>query len=67
MVLNYDAYNETIEENKQRELELKDLKERLQAVQEEQDQKFNQIMVLLQKNPKLVNIKPEILVEKTAI
>jgi hypothetical protein len=44
---------------------LKDLKEKLQTVQEEQNLKFNQIMVLIQKNPKLANIKPEILVGKT--
>ncbi len=65
MILTYDAYNETIEKEKQRELELKDLKEKLEVVQEEQNQKFNQIMVLIQKNPKLANIKPEILVGKT--
>jgi site-specific recombinase XerD len=65
MVLAYDAYKETLEKEKQRELELKDLKEKLQTVQEEQNLKFNQIMVLIQKNPKLANIKPEILVGKT--
>jgi hypothetical protein len=61
MILTYDAYTETIEKEKQRELELKDLKEKLQTVQEEQNQKFNQIMVMIQKNPKLINIKPEVL------
>lgn len=46
---------------RKRELELKDLKEKLQTVQEEQNQKFNQIIVMIQKNPKLINIKPEVL------
>ena len=52
---------ETLEKEKQRELELKDLKERLEVVQAEQNKKFNQIMTIIQQNPKLVNIKPEIL------
>ena len=63
MILTYDAYNETIEKEKQRESELKDLKEKLNLVQEEQNQKFNQLMVMIQKNPKLANIKPEVLVK----
>jgi integrase/recombinase XerD len=65
MVMTYDAYNETLEKEKQRELELKDLKEKLNAVQEEQNLKFNQIMTMIQRNPKLVNIKPEVLVNKS--
>jgi hypothetical protein len=64
MVLTYDAYNETLEKEQKRESELKELKERLNAIQEEQNQKINQIMVLMQKNPKLVNIKPEVLINK---
>lgn len=35
----------------------------LQAIRNETNQKFNQLMVLIQKNPKLVNIKPEVLVK----
>ena len=64
MVLTYDAYKETLEKEQQRESELKDLKEKLQTVQEEQNQKFNQIMVLIQQNPKLANIKLEALASK---
>jgi hypothetical protein len=68
MVLTYDAYNETLEKEQKREQkresELTELKERLNAIQEEQNQKINQIMVLMQKNPKLANIKPEILLTK---
>jgi hypothetical protein len=67
MILTYDAYNETIEKEKQRELELKALKEKLLAVQEEQNQKFNQLMMMIQQNPKLANIKPEILIEKNKV
>ena len=63
MVMTFDAYNETLEKEKQRELELKDLKMKLQTVEEEQNQKFDQLMAIIQKNPKLVNIKPEILIK----
>jgi integrase len=61
MVMTYDAYNETLEKEQQRESEIKDLKEKLDAVHEEQNQKFNQIMTMIQRNPKLANIKPEVL------
>jgi integrase/recombinase XerD len=64
MVLTYDAYNETIEKEQQRESEIKELKEKLEAVHEEQNQKFNQIMTMIQRNPKLANIKPEVLAVK---
>jgi integrase len=36
----------------------------LQAIRDETNQKFNQLMLLIQKNPKLANIKPEVLVRK---
>jgi integrase/recombinase XerD len=65
MVLTYDAYNETLEKEQQRESEIKDLKEKLEAVHEEQNQKFNQIMMMIQRNPKLINIKPEALIAKS--
>ena len=65
MVLTYDAYNDTIEKEKQRESELKDLKEKLNAVQEEQNLKFNQLRAMIVQNPRLANIKPEVLVNKS--
>lgn len=64
MVLTYDAYNETLEKEQKKESDYNDLKKKLEAVQEEQNQKFNQLMVLIQKNPKLANIKPEVLATK---
>jgi integrase len=36
----------------------------LQAIRDETNQKFYQLMLLIQKNPKLANIKPEVLVRK---
>jgi DNA repair ATPase RecN len=65
MVLTYDIYNETLEKEKQRESELKQLKEKyesdLEAVREESSQKFNQIMAMIQQNPQLAHVKPEVL------
>ena len=39
MVLTYDAYNETLEKEQKRESEMKNLKEKLEAVHEEQNHK----------------------------
>ena len=64
MVLTFGAYHETLEKEQKTESELNDLKKRLEAVQEEQNQKFNQLMILIQKNPRLADIKPEILLTK---
>jgi integrase len=36
----------------------------LQAIRDETNQKFNQILTMIQKNPKLANIKPEALLSK---
>jgi len=71
MVLTYDAYNETLEKENLRESELKQLKEKyesdLEAVREETSQKFNQIMTMIQQNPQLAQIKPDILANKKNI
>jgi integrase len=64
MVLTYDAYSETLEKEQKRESELYDLKKKLEEVQEQQNQKFNQIVAMIQQNPKLANIKPEVLTSK---
>jgi hypothetical protein len=64
MVLTFGAYHETLEKEQKKESDLNDLKKKLEEVQEEQNQKFNQLMVLIQKNPKLANIKPEVLATK---
>jgi hypothetical protein len=64
-VLTYDAYNEALEKEKQRESELQNLRERYeQDVKSIRDQ-MNQIMVMVQRNPRLANIKPEILLKKS--
>lgn len=66
MVLTYDAYNETLEKENQMESELKQLKEKyesdLEAVREEISQKFEQIVVMIQQNPKLAQVKADVLI-----
>lgn len=36
----------------------------IQTIREETDQRFNQIILMLQQNPKLAQVKPEALVKK---
>jgi hypothetical protein len=48
MVLNYDAYNETVEEKQQKESEVKQLKDRyeqdMKLMREEMEDKFQQVL-----------------------
>jgi hypothetical protein len=66
MVLTYDAYNETIEKEKQRESEVRNLKDRYEQDMKSVREQMNQIMMMVQQNPRLANIKPEILVTKNS-
>lgn len=65
MVLSYDEYNETIEEKQRRENEIlkikSDYENDMQTLREEMNQKFNNILSLISNNPKLVNVKTDIL------
>jgi integrase/recombinase XerD len=65
MVMTYDAYNETIEKEQKRESEIKDLKEKYEQDMKSVREQMNQVMMIVQRNPRLARIKPEILVEKT--
>jgi integrase/recombinase XerD len=65
MVLTYDAYTETVAKEKQRESEVQDLKDRYEHDMKSVREQMNQIMVMVQRNPKLANIKPEALVRKS--
>jgi integrase/recombinase XerD len=62
MILTYDAYNETLEKEKLRELEVQNLRKDMSSMREQ----MNQIMIMVQQNPRLANIKPEVLVGKIA-
>jgi integrase len=54
---------------KEKDRELQDMKEKyegeLESIREETNQKFNQIMAMIQQNPQLANIKPQVLINKT--
>ena len=65
LVLSYDEYNETIEGKQRRANEILKLKNDyengMQNLREEMNQKFNNILSLISDNPKLVNVKRDIL------
>jgi site-specific recombinase XerD len=58
----------TLAEQYTKELDLerenRELKQQIQTVKEEMDNKFNQIISMIQQNPILAQVKPEILVDK---
>lgn len=66
MVLTYDAFSETIEKEKQREIEVQSLKETYEQDMKSMREQMNEIMVMVQRNPRLANIKPEVLVNKSS-
>lgn len=69
MVLTYDAYNETLQNQKEKESEVQVLKEKyeqdMKTMREETNQQFAHIMSMIQQNPQLAQIKPEALTMKT--
>ena len=69
MVLTYDAYSETLEDQKEKESEIQRLQGKyeqdMKAMREEMKQQFTQIMSMIQQNPQLAHIKPEALTTKT--
>jgi hypothetical protein len=71
MVLTYDAYNEGLEEQKEKEFEVRSLKEKyekdMKLMREEMNQQFSQVMEMIQQNPKLANVKPEVLTNRNVI
>ena len=70
MVLTYDAYNETLEKQQDKESEVQKLREKyehdIKAIREETNQQFKQIMSMIQQNPVLAHVKPDVLVTRKA-
>jgi integrase len=68
MVLTYDAYNETLEKQQEKESEVQKLREKyeqdIKTIREETNQQFKQIMSMIQQNPLLAHVKPESLAHK---
>jgi integrase/recombinase XerD len=64
LALTYDAYNETLEREQKRESEIQNLKVSYEQDMKSMREQMNQIMVMVQRNPKLANIKSEVLVNK---
>ena len=64
MALTYAAYNATLENQKEKETEVEMLKWKYDKLRKEMNQQFNQILSLIQKNPLLAQVKPEVLANK---
>jgi integrase/recombinase XerD len=64
--MSYDAYSETLEEQKKSEVQLlKDKYEQdMKSMREEMNKQFGQIMSLIQQNPQLAQVKPGVLLQK---
>lgn len=67
MVLTYDAYSETLEEQKKKESEVQTLKERYEHDMQSIRKDMNRVMEMIQQNPQLANVKPEALTRKTHV
>jgi hypothetical protein len=65
MVLTYDAYNETLEKQQEKESEVQKLREKyeqdIKAMREETNQQFKQIMLMIRQNPVLAHVKADVL------
>jgi hypothetical protein len=63
-----DVYNETLENQKEKEPEVQKLREKyehdMKSMRKEMNEQFSQIMSMIQQNPKLAQIKPEILTRR---
>jgi integrase/recombinase XerD len=63
MVLSYDAYEDTLEQQKRKESEVQALKVKyeqdMKLMREEMNQQFSNILWIIQQNPKLSQVKPE--------
>jgi predicted amidophosphoribosyltransferase len=68
MVLTYDAYSDTLEKQQEKESEVQRLQEKyeqdMKDMREEMNLQFTQIMTMIQQNPPLAYIKPEVLTKK---
>jgi integrase len=68
MIMSLEGYQEALESQKQKESEVQRLQEKyeqdMKSMREEMNQQFNQIMSVIQQNPKLAKVKPEALFTK---
>ena len=68
MVLTYDAYNETLEKQQEKESEVQKLQQKyeqdMKVMRDEMNQQFSQIMSMIQQNPKLAQVKPDALLNR---
>jgi hypothetical protein len=60
MVLTYDAYNETLEKQQERESEVKVLQQKYEQDMNAMKEQMSQIMSIIQHKPSLAQVKPEV-------
>jgi integrase/recombinase XerD len=63
------GYQEALDSQRQKEDQMQEMKDRyehdMKAIREEMNQQFSKMMLMMQQNPQLAYIKPEVLKEKT--
>jgi integrase/recombinase XerD len=68
MVLSYDAYEESLDQQKKKESEVEDMKVKHEqdmiSMRDEMHKEFEKIMSVIQQNPQLAQVKPEALTKK---
>ena len=71
MVLTYDAYNETLEKQEEKEGEVQRLQEKyeqdMKRIREEMNQQLREIISMIKQNPVLTHVKPEVLTKKNTL
>ena len=65
MILSYTAYENTIKDQQRKEKELEEFKQKHENDMKIIQEQMNQMMKLIQLNPKLAKVKPEILIDKS--
>jgi len=68
MVLSYDAYEETLQDQRNKESEVQTLKVKyeqdMRSMREEMREQFERIMSVIHQNPQLAQVKTEALTKK---
>jgi len=71
MVLTYDTYNETLENQKEKESEVQKLQEKyeqdMKVMREEMNQQLSEIISMIKQNPALAHVKSDVLMAKKVV
>jgi integrase/recombinase XerD len=64
MIMSYDAYNEALEKQQEKESAVQKLQEKYEQEMKDMREQMNRIMSMIQQNPTLAQVKPEVLIKK---